>query len=110
MGTEQVRVVGHEGGLMVLRPPPLRAYVGRAPEQRVLTGRRFRRSTDDTYARWNSGTGAWQLTVADRKATAGTLGAIAGAASHVRPTGGIDRGAGRHSEPRGRPSSALIMY
>ena len=35
MGTEQVREVGHEGGLMVLRPP-LRAYVGRAPEQRVF--------------------------------------------------------------------------
>ena len=35
MGTEQVREVGYEGGLMVLRPP-LRAYVGRAPEQRVL--------------------------------------------------------------------------
>ena len=35
MGTVQVREVGNEGGLMVLRPP-LRAYVGRAPEQRVL--------------------------------------------------------------------------
>ena len=35
MGTEQVRDVGHEGGLMVLRPP-VRAYVGRPPEQRVL--------------------------------------------------------------------------
>jgi hypothetical protein len=35
MGTEQVRDVGHEGGLMVLRPP-MRAYVGRPPEQRVL--------------------------------------------------------------------------
>ena len=35
MGTEQVREVGQEGGLMVLRPP-LRTYVGRAPEQRVL--------------------------------------------------------------------------
>jgi len=35
MGTEQVREVGHEGGLMVLRPP-VRAYVGRPPEQRVL--------------------------------------------------------------------------
>jgi len=35
MGTEQVREVGYEGGLLVLRPP-LRAYVGRAPEQRVL--------------------------------------------------------------------------
>jgi len=35
MGTEQVREVGYEGKLMVLQPP-LRAYVGRAPEQRVL--------------------------------------------------------------------------
>jgi Lipocalin-like domain len=35
MGTEQVREVSHEGGLMVLRPP-VRAYVGRALEQRVL--------------------------------------------------------------------------
>jgi hypothetical protein len=35
MGTEQVRDVRHEGGLMVLRPP-VRAYVGRPPEQRVL--------------------------------------------------------------------------
>ena len=35
MGTEQVREVSHDGGLMVLRPP-LRAYVGRPPEQRVL--------------------------------------------------------------------------
>jgi Lipocalin-like domain len=35
MGTEQVREVGYEGGLMVLRPP-VRAYVGRPPEQRVL--------------------------------------------------------------------------
>jgi|RhiMethySRZTD1v2_1073278.scaffolds.fasta_scaffold696200_1 hypothetical protein len=35
MGTEQVREVGHEGGLMVLRPP-MRAYAGRPPEQRVL--------------------------------------------------------------------------
>jgi hypothetical protein len=35
MGTEQVRDVSHEGGLMVLRPP-MRAYVGRPPEQRVL--------------------------------------------------------------------------
>ncbi len=35
MGTEQVREVSHEGGLMVLRPP-VRAYVGRPPEQRVL--------------------------------------------------------------------------
>ena len=35
MGTEQVRDVGHEGELMVLRPP-VRAYVGRPPEQRVL--------------------------------------------------------------------------
>src|SRR5215468_5768308 len=51
MGTEQVREVGHEGGLMVLRPPP-RAYVGRAqPSSASFTGRRFRRSTDDTYAR-----------------------------------------------------------
>lgn len=35
MGTEQVREVSHEGGLMVLRPP-MRPYVGRPPEQRVL--------------------------------------------------------------------------
>jgi len=35
MGTEQVREVSHEGGLMVLRPP-VRPYVGRPPEQRVL--------------------------------------------------------------------------
>ena len=35
MGTEQVRDVGHEGGLMVLRPP-VRVYAGRPPEQRVL--------------------------------------------------------------------------
>jgi Lipocalin-like domain len=35
MGTEQVREIGHEGGLMVLRPP-VRAYVGRPREQRVL--------------------------------------------------------------------------
>jgi len=35
MGTEQVREVGNEGGLMVLRPP-VRTYVGRPPEQRVL--------------------------------------------------------------------------
>ena len=35
MGTEQVREVADEGGLMVLRPP-VRAYVGRPPEQRVL--------------------------------------------------------------------------
>jgi hypothetical protein len=35
MGTEQVREVSHEGGLMVLRPP-VRAYVSRALEQRVL--------------------------------------------------------------------------
>ena len=35
MGTEQVRDVSHENGLMVLRPP-VRAYVGRPPEQRVL--------------------------------------------------------------------------
>src|SRR5438552_5710351 len=35
MSTEQVREVSHEGGLMVLRPP-VRAYVGRPPEQRVL--------------------------------------------------------------------------
>jgi Lipocalin-like domain len=35
MGTEQVREVSHEGGLMVLQPP-VRAYVGRPPEQRVL--------------------------------------------------------------------------
>jgi hypothetical protein len=35
MDTEQVREVDFEGGLMVLRPP-VRAYVGRPPEQRVL--------------------------------------------------------------------------
>jgi len=35
MGTEQMREVGTEGELMVLRPP-VRAYVGRPPEQRVL--------------------------------------------------------------------------
>ena len=35
MGTEQVREVGREGGLMVLRPP-VRAYLGRPPEQRTL--------------------------------------------------------------------------
>ena len=35
MGTEQVREVGDEGGLMVLRPP-VRAHAGRSPEQRVL--------------------------------------------------------------------------
>ncbi len=35
MGTEQEREVGQEGGRMVLRPP-VRAYVGRPPEQRVL--------------------------------------------------------------------------
>ena len=35
MGAEQVREVSHEGSLMVLRPP-VRAYVGRPPEQRVL--------------------------------------------------------------------------
>jgi hypothetical protein len=35
MGTEQVREVGQEGELMVLRPP-VRAYLGRPPEQRVL--------------------------------------------------------------------------
>jgi len=35
MGTEQVREVGQEGELMVLRPP-LRAYLGRPPEQRIL--------------------------------------------------------------------------
>jgi Lipocalin-like domain len=44
MGTEQVRDVGHEGGLMVLRPP-VRAYVGRPPEQRVLYWKRI--SDDD---------------------------------------------------------------
>ena len=44
MGTEQVRDVGHEGGLMVLRPP-VRAYVGRPPEQRVLYWERI--SDDD---------------------------------------------------------------
>lgn len=35
MGTEQVREVGDEGRLMVLRPPE-RAYGGGSPEQRVL--------------------------------------------------------------------------
>ena len=35
MGTDQVRDVGHDGALMVLRPP-LRTYAGRPPEQRVL--------------------------------------------------------------------------
>jgi hypothetical protein len=35
MGTEQVREVGREGELMVLRPP-MRPYAGRPPEQRVL--------------------------------------------------------------------------
>ena len=35
MGTEQVREVGQDGSLMVLRPP-LRPYVGRPAEQRVL--------------------------------------------------------------------------
>lgn len=35
MGTEQVRDVSHEGGLMVLRPP-VRPQFGRGPEQRVL--------------------------------------------------------------------------
>jgi len=35
MGTEQVREVGQEGELMVLRPP-VRAYLDRPPEQRVL--------------------------------------------------------------------------
>jgi hypothetical protein len=35
MGTQQVREVGLEGGLMVLRPP-IRAYADRMPEQRVL--------------------------------------------------------------------------
>ena len=35
MGTEQFRDVGHDGALMVLRPP-LRTYAGRPPEQRVL--------------------------------------------------------------------------
>lgn len=35
MGTEQVREVGYQHGLMVLRPPR-RTYVGRPPEQRVL--------------------------------------------------------------------------
>ena len=35
MGTEQVREVSHEGGLLVLRPP-LRPSFGRPPEQRVL--------------------------------------------------------------------------
>jgi Lipocalin-like domain len=40
MGTEQVREVGHEGGLMVLRPP-VRAYAGGSPEQRVLYWQRI---------------------------------------------------------------------
>jgi hypothetical protein len=35
MGTDQVRDVSHEGGLMVLRPP-VRAYANRPSEQRVL--------------------------------------------------------------------------
>jgi len=35
MNTEQVREVSHEGGLMVLRPP-VRTYLGRPAEQRVL--------------------------------------------------------------------------
>ncbi len=35
MGTEQVRDVSTEKGLMVLRPP-VRAYADRPPEQRVL--------------------------------------------------------------------------
>ena len=35
MGTEQVRDVSRENGLLVLRPP-LRAYANRPPEQRVL--------------------------------------------------------------------------
>ena len=35
MGTDQVRDVGHDGALMVLRPP-LRTYAGRPAEQRVL--------------------------------------------------------------------------
>ena len=35
MSTEQVREVSHEGALMVLRPP-VRTYLGRPPEQRVL--------------------------------------------------------------------------
>ena len=34
-GTEQVRDVSYEGGLMVLRPP-FRPYEGRPAEQRVL--------------------------------------------------------------------------
>lgn len=34
-GSEQVRDVGHNGTLMVLRPP-LRTYAGWPPEQRVL--------------------------------------------------------------------------
>jgi len=40
MGTDQVREVSHEGGLIVLRPP-VRAYVGRPPEQRVLYWQRI---------------------------------------------------------------------
>jgi hypothetical protein len=40
MGTEQVRDVGHEGELMVLRPP-VRAYVGRPPELRILYWKRI---------------------------------------------------------------------
>jgi hypothetical protein len=35
MGTDQVREVTQEGGLLVLQPP-VRAYVGRPPERRVL--------------------------------------------------------------------------
>lgn len=35
MGTDQVRDVSEESGLLVLRPP-VRAYPDRAPEQRVL--------------------------------------------------------------------------
>lgn len=35
MGTDQVRGVSQEDGFMVLRPP-LRTYVNRPPEQRVL--------------------------------------------------------------------------
>ena len=40
MGSEQVREVSQEGGLMVLRPP-VRAQFGRQPEQRVLYWQRI---------------------------------------------------------------------
>lgn len=35
MGTDQVRDVGQEGDLLVLKPP-LRPYAGRPPERRIL--------------------------------------------------------------------------